>query len=142
MKKEIDRMLELGVIEPSNSEFAAPVVLVPKKDGSIRFCEDYRKLNNIFESDAYPIPRMDEILESDGSAKFISILDLRRGYWQVKMDPDDSAKTAFITPFGLYQFRYMPFGLKGAPATFQRLVDCILSSLPYTRAYLDDIIVF
>ena len=97
-------MLDLGVIEPSNSEYAAPFVLVPKKDGSIRFCVDYRKLNNISESDAYPIPRMDEILESVGSAKFISILDLRRGYWQGKMHPEDSAKTAFITPFGLYQF--------------------------------------
>ena len=85
---------------------------------------------------------MDGILQSLGCEKLISILDLRRGYWQLKMHPEVSADAVFITPFGLYQFRYMPFGLKRTPATLQRLVDCILKSLPYTRAYLEDIIVF
>ena len=112
MKKEIDRMLDLGVIRPSNSEYTEPVVLVLKKDGSNQFFVDYTKLYSISKSDAYPLQENDEILELLGFAKFISILDLRRGYWHVKIHPEDSAKTAFIKPFGFYQFRFNVFWTK------------------------------
>ncbi|KAK2712561.1 hypothetical protein QYM36_011299 [Artemia franciscana] len=95
MKKEIDRMLQLEVIEHSNSEYATPVVLVPKEEGSIRFCVDNRKLNGDSESDAYPIPKKDLILETIGTAEFISILDLRKGYGQLKIHPKDNEKSGF-----------------------------------------------
>ena len=121
----------------------APIVLVPKKDGTLRFCVDYRKLNSVSETDAYPMPRIDEMIDRLGKAKYITTLDLTRGYWQVPMCKADRPKTAFTTPFGLFQFCVMPFGLKGAPATFQRLMDKLLRGLEsYAAAYLDDLIIY
>ena len=130
-----------GVIEPSASEWAAPIVLV-KKDGSLSFCVDYRKLNVVARSDAYPMPRVDELIDKLGNASFITTLDLTRGYWQVPVEEKSRPLTAFATPFGLYQFRMMPFGLSGAPATFQRLMDRVLRGLEsYSAAYLDDVVI-
>ncbi|XP_065277149.1 uncharacterized protein LOC135893275 [Emys orbicularis] len=136
-------MLALGVIQPSASPWASPVVLVPKKDGSIRFCVDYRKLNAITVSDAYPMPRTDEILDKLGGARYLTTLDLTKGYWQVPLDPEARAKSAFTTPIGLLEFLVLPFGLKRAPATFQRLVDQLLRGMEgFALAYIDDICVF
>uniref|UniRef100_A0A803KDA6 Gypsy retrotransposon integrase-like protein 1 n=1 Tax=Xenopus tropicalis TaxID=8364 RepID=A0A803KDA6_XENTR len=143
MKKEVEEMLALGVIVPSQSPWASPVVLVPKKDGSTRFCVDYRKLNQVTVTDAYPMPRVDELLDHLGNAKYLTTLDLSRGYWQIPLAPGDQEKSAFITPYGLFQFTVMPFGMKNAPATFQRVVNQLLEGCQeFAQAYLDDIAIF
>ncbi|CAJ1064638.1 uncharacterized protein LOC120723181 [Xyrichtys novacula] len=143
LKKEIQLMLELGIIEVSDSEWCSPVVLVPKKDGSLRFCIDFRYLNAISKFDPYPMPRIDELLERVGKAKYISTLDLSKGYWQVALAPEAKKLTAFATPYGLFHFRVMPFGLQGAPATFQRLMDQVLREVSaFSAAYLDDVVVY
>ena len=137
-------MLNQGVIRPSNSPWASPVVLVRKKDGTWRFCIDFRKLNSVTHRDAYPLPRIDATLDSLAGAKFFSTLDLASGYWQVELEEEDKEKTAFTTPHGLFEFNVMPFGLTNAPATFQRLMECVLAGLTteHSLIYLDDIIVF
>ncbi len=133
----------MGVIEESRSDWASPIVLVPKTDGSVRFCVDYRKVNAVSKFDAYPMPRVDELLDRLGTARFYSTLDLTKGYWQIPLSPLSKEKSAFTTPFGLHQFVTLPFGLFGAPATFQRLMDKILRPhTAYAAAYLDDIIIY
>lgn len=140
----LKNMLESGVVRESASPWAAPIVLVKKKDGSWRFCVDYRKLNALTHKDAYPLPRIEESLTGLKAAKWYSTLDLASGYWQVEMDPADRKKTAFTTPFGLYEFERMPFGLCNAPATFQRLMQRCLGNLVNESLliYLDDVVVF
>lgn len=128
-KKLLNDMLGRAVIQPSSSPWASPVVLVPKKDGSFRFCIDYRKVNAVTRKDAYPLPRVDEALDTLAGSKWFSALDLLSGYWQVEVSPEDREKTAFCTHEGLFEFRVMPFGLCNAPATFQRLMDAGSSGL-------------
>ena len=146
--RQLQEMQTQGVIEPSCSPWASPVVLVRKKDGSLRFCIDYRHLNLVTKPDVFPLPRMDDLLDQLGRSKFFSTLDLASGYWQVKMHPDSCEKTALITHQGLYEFRVMPFGLRNAPAVFQRLMQCVLAGLnpaegpDFVSVYLDDVIVF
>ncbi|XP_035998471.1 uncharacterized protein LOC118564417 [Fundulus heteroclitus] len=143
LEKEIKLMLELGIIEESRSEWCSPIVLVPKKDASLRFCIDFRHLNAVSNFDPYPMPRVDDLLEKVGSASYITTLDLCKGYWQVALAPEARELTAFKTPFGMYQFRVMPFGLQGAPATFQRLMDHVLRDVSaFSAAYLDDVVVY
>ncbi|XP_077334566.1 uncharacterized protein LOC143975892 [Lithobates pipiens] len=143
MKREVEEMLQLGVIQKSHSAWASPVVLVPKKDQTTRFCVDYRKLNAITTADAYPMPRIDELLDRLAAAHYITIMDLSRGYWQIPLAPEAREKSAFITPFGLFEFTVMPFGMKNAPATFQRVMNDLLEGLEtFAVAYLDDIAVF
>ena len=115
-------------------------MLVRKKDGSTRFCVDYRKLNSITSKDSYPL---DDTLEALSGATWFSSLDLKSGYWQVGMHPEDREKTAFTTGRGLWQFRVMPFGLCNAPATFERLMEKVLAGLPLSvcLVYFDDILV-
>src|SRR5699024_4715014 len=109
---------------------------------SVRIAIDYKKLNEVTEKDAYPMPRIDQILEDLSGAKIFSKLDLVKGYYQVRIRPEDRDKTAFRFQGRLYRFTRMPFGLSSAPQTFQRLMDQILGHLPFTRCYLDDIVVF
>ena len=143
VQQEIKEMLEGGIIEPSASEWCSPMVIVKKKDGALRICVDYRKLNSVSQVDAYPMPRIDEILDQLGKPQFISTMDLTRGYWQVPVEQKARHKTAFSTPFGLYQFKMMPFGLQGAPATFQRLMDHVTREMNgFASAYLDDLIIY
>jgi hypothetical protein len=123
VNKHVQEMRKSGVIQPSDSPWSSQVVLVKKKDGSIRFCVDYRRLNQATTLDVYPLPRIDEILDSLNGASFFSTIDLYRGYWQVQVDKSDIKKTAFVTQDGLFEFKRMPFGLSNAPATFQRLMD-------------------
>ena len=143
VQSELKEMLERGIIEKSSSEWAAPIVLVKKKDGSIRMCVDYRRLNSVSREDAYPMPRIDDLIDRLGKVKFITTLDLTRGYWQMPVAGEDQHKTAFVTPFGLFQFKVMPFGLNGAPASFQRLMDRVVDGLQdFAAAYLDDLIIY
>lgn len=141
---EIDKMLELGVIEKSSSGWSSPVLLVPKPDKSWRFCVDYRRLNRVTTRDAYPLPYISDILRKLGGAKYLSSLDIQSAYWQVEVEPSSRQYTAFTVPSrGLFQFKRMPFGLHNAPATFQRLVDTLFGPElePYILKYLDDIII-
>ena len=119
------------------------MVLVKKKDGSVRFCVDYRKVNSVTRKDAYPLPRVDDTLDTLAGSRLFTTLDLASGYWQVEVAEEDQPKTAFTTPEGLFQFRVMPFGLCNAPATFQRLMDRVLGGLKWSSClvYLDDIII-
>ena len=143
IRDEINQMLEEGIIEPSSSAYSSPIVLVTKKDKSLRLCVDYRKLNKQSQPDAYPMPRIDDLIDGLGRSHYISTLDLTKGYWQVPLAVEDRPKTAFVTPHGLYQFKVMPFGLQGAPATFQRLMDRVIAGLSeFTSTYLDDVIIF
>ncbi len=143
LKNEVKVMLEMGVIEPSRSEWCSPVVLVPKKDGTLRFCVDFSKLNAVSAFDPYPMPRVDELIERLGKAKYLSTLDLCKGYWQIPLTNTSKELTAFRVPSGLYQFTVMPFGLHGAAATFQRTMDCVLRGTEdFAAAYIDDVVVY
>ena len=137
-------MLAGGQIEPSDSPWSAPVVLMTKKDGGTKFCVDYRRLNIATVKDAYPLPRIDDTLDMLAGKQWFSTLDLASGYWQVSLSQEARNKTSFATHSGLFQFKVMPFGLCNAPATFERLMDRVLQGLRWSRClvYLDDIISF
>ena len=144
INEEVNKMLAEGIIEPSQSPWSSPVVLVRKKNGKRRFCIDFRRVNMVTEKDAYPLPQVEATLSKLREARFISSIDLANGYWQVPLAPESRPITAFTVPGrGLYQFRVMPFGLHSAPATFQRLLDQVIGPElePRAFAYLDDIIV-
>nr|VZI47949.1 unnamed protein product [Spirometra erinaceieuropaei] len=140
----LDNMLATGVIRPSHSPWASPVTLVPKKDGKLRFCIDYRRLNAVMTRDSFPLPRIECTLDALAGSQWFSTLDLKSGYWQVEVEPTDRQKTAFILPQGLFEFETMPFGLCNAAATFQRLMQVVLAHLypQQCLVYLDDVIVF
>ena len=148
MLPEIDRqvedMLKQGIVEPSMSEWASNVVMVKKKDGSMRFCIDYRQLNLKTRKDAHPLPLIRESLDTLGGARWYSTFDLRSGYHQMALHPRDKHKTGFVTRRGSFQFKVLPFGLCNSPASFCRLMNLVLTGLNYDicLVYLDDIIVF
>ena len=133
-----------GIIEPSYGPWSSPIVLVRKKDGSTRFCVDYRRLNNVTKKDCRPPPRIYYILDSLEGAQWFSTLDLKSGFWQVALEPADQEKSAFCLDDGLWQFTVMPFGLCNAPATFERLVERVMRGLVGKGVimYLDDVIVY
>ncbi len=143
-REEVQKILDRGVIEPCQSSWASPVVLVTKKDGTTRFCVDYHKLNDVTKKDAYPQPMINDTLDALRGSMYFSTLDLYSGYWQVEMDQRDIEKTAFVTQQGLFRFTIMPFGLCNAPATFERLMELVLKdlNLKICLIYLDDILVY
>ena len=145
VRNHLQEMLDLGAVVPSKSPWASPVVLVRKKDGSLCFCIDLRKLNSRTVRDAYSLPRIEESLESLSGATVFTTLDLKSGYWQVKMDPKSQPYTAFtVGPLGFYECARMPFGLTNAPATFQRLMNSCLGDLQhkFCLLYIDDIVIY
>jgi hypothetical protein len=141
VEKEVQSMLDMGVIEQSTSAYCSPVVLVSKPDGSVRFCIDYRALNKITKFDCEPIPDMDELFCQLANAKYFAKIDLTKGYWQIPVRPSDKDKTAFQTPLGLYQWTRMPFGLQNAPATFARMMRQLRLQDNHAVNFVDDILI-
>lgn len=144
LQQEVSKLLDHNIIEESHSPWSAPVVLVRKKDGTHRFCVDYRRLNGVTIKDSHPLPRVDDTLDRLSGARVFSTIDLTAGYWQIPLNPNDKEKTAFSTGTGLYQFRMMPMGISNAPPSFQRLMELVLRGLHWSVCliYLDDIIVY
>lgn len=144
VKSLIKDLIDANIVRPSRSPWASPLVLVAKKDGTTRMCVDYRRLNAVTEDIVYPFPRIEDALQALTGSKYFSVMDLVSGFYQIAMHPDDIQKTAFVTPWGLYEFLRMPFGLKGAPFTCQRAVDTIIDGIKYDNAlvYMDDCVVF
>ena len=144
IQEQVDEMLQKGVIEPARSEWASPVVIVPKADCGLRFCVDYRELNGVTKRDSYPLRPMDDCIDSLGEAKIFSTLDFNCEYWQIPVAEEDRDKTTFISHVGTYRYLRMPFGLTNAPATFQRAVDILLSNMKWQHClvYLDAVIIY
>lgn len=143
IRSETEKMLKEGIIRPSSSPWSSPVVIVKKKDGTPRFCVDYRKINSITEKDVYPLPRIDEIIEQLSQSSWYTKLDLKNGYFQAPISEQDKKKTAFATPDGLFEFNRLPQGLVNSPPTFQRLMNETLGNLRWKICvvYLDDIVI-
>ena len=140
----LKEMVDAGAIRESHSQFAQPIVLVRKKDGTLRLCIDFRTLNKRTIKDNFPLPRIEDTLDALYGAQWFSSLDLKSGYWQIEMEEADKPKTAFTTPLGFFECNRMPFGLTNAPATFQRLMERCMGDLNLKQClvYLDDIIVY
>ena len=143
VKQELESLLAVGIIRESTSPWASPIVPVRKPDGSIRLCVDFRKLNAITEPDPFYMPAVDEVIDKLGEAKYLFKLDLSKGFYQIKVAPKDVPKTAFITPYGKYEFLRMPFGLRNTPSTFQRTMQTVLRGQePHSSPYIDDVVIF
>lgn len=142
MKTEVEYMLRNGLAEPSQSAWSSPCLLVPKAGSSFRFCTDFRKVNSITKPDCFPLPRIDDCIDRVGPAKFVSKLDLLKGYWQVPLTPRAAEISAFVTPDYFCQYSVMAFGMRNAPSTFQRLMQLVLRDVQNCTAYLDDIVVY
>ena len=142
LDEEVTYLLKNDLIEKSNSNWSSPCLLVPKPDGSYRMCTDYRKLNAVTKTDTYPIPRIDDCIDSVGNAQVVSKFDLLKGFWQVPLTDNAKELSAFVTPKGLFQYKVMPFGMKNSPATFQRIINDVIGDVPHCSAYIDDIIVY
>lgn len=143
VNRQTREMLDMGIISPSVSPWNAPVILVKKKNGTARFCVDYRKLNSVTIKDAYPMPNITVCVDRLKGAKYLSALDLKSGYHQMEIVPEHREKTAFSTPTGHYEFNTVPFGLTNAPANFSRLIEFTMRGLPYEKifTFLDDILI-
>ena len=144
VRSQVTDLLAKGLIEPSTSPYAAPILFVKKNDGSLRMCIDYRALNRITVRNQYPLPRIDDLLDQLAGASVFSSLDLQSGYHQIRITEEDRPKTAFKTPMGLYQFKVLSFGLTNAPSTFQAVMNDIFGDLigKYVMIYLDDILIY
>ena len=144
VERQVQELVDKGMVEPADSAWSSPVVLVKKKDNSWRLCIDYRRLNEVTRQDAYPLPRIDDSLDALSGSVYFSTLDLVSGYWQVPLDKEAQDKSAFVTRSGLWKWKVLPFGLTSAPATFERLMERVLKGLQWNSLllYLDDVIIF
>ena len=142
LDKEVQYMLKNDIIEESQSNWSSPCILVPKHDGGFRFCTDFRKVNDKTKSDSFPIPRIGDCIDQIGNAKFVSTFDMLKGYWQVPLTQRAREISAFVTPSGLYQYKVMPFGMKNAPATFQRMVNKLVRDIDGCEGYIDDVVIY
>ena len=141
MKKEVDYLLQHDLAVPSQSPWASPCLLVPKEDGQLRLCTDYRRVNAVTIPDAYPLPRIDDLIDEVGQAVYVTKMDLTKGYYQIPLTEEAQLISAFTTPFGLYQYLVLPFGMRNSPATFQRVMNNLLLNLDGVSVYLDDILI-
>ena len=143
-RKHIQKMYKRNVIQPSQSNYAQPIILADKKNGKIRFCVDYRGINAKTKKFCYPLPRMDDILITLGNAKYFSLIDQSEAFWSIPLDEESRKKTAFVSRSGLWEFLSMPFGLKNAPAMQQSFLDAVLAGLSWQCCicYVDDIVIF
>lgn len=139
LQKQVNYMLQHGTAESSSS---SPCLLAIKSDGSDRFCTDYRRVNTVAKPDCYPLPRIEDCVDNVGSANFVTKLDLLKGYYQVPLTPRAKEISAFVTPDIFLQYTGMPFAMRNAPATFQRLVNTVFSGVVGCEAYLDDIVIY
>ena len=142
LKKEVQYLLDNDFIEPSQSNWSSPCILVPKPDQSYRMCTDFRKLNSVTKTDTYPIPRIDDCIDKIGKAKYVTKIDLLKGFYQVPLSERAKELSAFVTPSGLYQYKVMAFGMKNAPATFQRLINAVTQGIEGCDAYIDDGVIY
>uniref|UniRef100_A0A3P8RRT6 Gypsy retrotransposon integrase-like protein 1 n=1 Tax=Amphiprion percula TaxID=161767 RepID=A0A3P8RRT6_AMPPE len=144
VRKHLQMLLEAGVIRESESPFSSPIVVVKKKNGEVRLCIDYRKLNSQTIRDAYALPNLEETFSALSGSKWFSVMDLKSGYYQIEMEEEDKAKTAFVCPLGFYEFNRMPQGITNAPSTFQRLMERCMGDINRKEVlvFLDDLIVF
>lgn len=142
MNKEVEYMLDNDIIELSQSSWSSPCLLVPKPDKTFRFCTDFRKVNSLTKTDSFPIPHVESMIDQVGYSSNISKIDVFKGYWQVPLTDRAKEISAMVTPQGLFQYKVMAFGLKNAPATFQRLMNTVTASIPNCSSYIDDIILY
>ena len=144
LQETLVELIDTGFIRPSTSPYGAPALFVSKKDASSRLCVDYRALNKMFRRNAYPLPYEDDLFHSMVNARYFTRLDLKSGYWQIRIAIGDEEKTAFRTRFGSYEFLVMPFGLTNASSTFMRMIDSIFHNLLDNRVvvFIDDILIY
>ena len=142
LQDEVKYLLENDFIEPSQSNYSSPCILVPKPNGTHRMCTDYHKVNSVTKTDFFPIPRIADCIDKVGNSKYVTKFDLLKGFWQVPLTDKAKEGSAFATPNGLYQYKVMLFGMKNSPATFQRLVNNVICGLDGCDAYIDDVIIY
>lgn len=140
LKKQVDYMVQHGITEANRSAWSSPYLLTDKSNGEDRFCKDFRKVNSVTRPDCYPLSRMEDCVDHVGEARFVTKLDLLKGYWQVPL-MEWAKEVAFVTPDDFLQYMMTDFGMRNALATFQRLINVVLSGLPFCEAYLDDLVV-
>ncbi|XP_068250381.1 uncharacterized protein [Palaemon carinicauda] len=141
LRSEVQYLIDHKLAVPSTSPWASPCILVPKANGKLRLCTDYRRLNKVTIKNSFPLPRINDILDNISNSMILTQIDLLEGYYQVKLTPKAQSISAFVTPFGLFEYVVMPFGLSNAPATFQRLMAEVIRDLPNVYVYLDDIVI-
>ncbi|PIK46862.1 hypothetical protein BSL78_16279 [Apostichopus japonicus] len=131
-----------SISTPTGVALATAPCIRDQSDGSFRFCTDYRKVNSVTRSDSYPIPRIDDCIDQIGQSKYVTKFDLLKGYWEIPLSEAAKRISAFVTPCGLYQYTVMPFGMKNAPATFQRFINTLVGDLQGCSVYIDDIVIY
>ena len=142
LREEVQYLLDNDFIEPSQSEWSSPCILVPKPDGTFRICTDYRKVNSVTKTDTFPIPRINDCIDNIGQAKYVTKFDLLKEFGQIPLTNRAKEISAIVTPDRLYHYKVMPFGMKNSSATFQRLVNSLIFNLVVCKAYIDDAIIF
>ena len=140
--KEVEYMLQNGLIKLSQGQWSSPCILVPKPDGSFHFCTDFWKVNAVAEPDCHPLSNSDDYIDQLGHAQFVSKFDLLKSYWQVPLSEQTKEVLAFVMPDGLYQYRVMPFGMRNGSATFQYMINRVISKLDGYTAYIDKVTIY